>query len=439
MKFFIIILFIIFQSCSFDNKSGIWTNENDKISDQNQKDDFIVLSATSNIFNKTIPKQNNFNFKIFNTYKNNNWNDIFFNKNNNLINLKYNNSNKLIFKSKKITRQNLSSHVLYQNNNLITHDYKGNILVYSIEENKIIDKFNFYKNRYKKFKKTLNLIVENNIIFVTDSLGYVYAYDFLKKEILWAKNYKIPFRSNLKIIKNKLAAANQSNTLYFLNKFNGEIIKLIPTEETPIKNKFINNLASFENNTFFLNTYGSLYSIQNDSSRVTWFINLNETLDTSLNNLFFGSQIVINNDLIAITSKKFLYLINKNNGSVIYKKNFSSFIRPLIIENNLFIITENNLLVAVDIKKKEIIYSYDINEKISKYLNIKKKTVDFKDILIANNQIFIFLKNSYLLKFSLDGELEKVNKLPSKMISKPIIVNGALVYLDKNNKIFIID
>ncbi len=439
MKFFIIILFIIFQSCSFDNKSGIWTNENDKISDQNQKDDFIVLSATSNIFNKTIPKQNNFNFKIFNTYKNNNWNDIFFNKNNNLINLKYNNSNKLIFKSKKITRQNLSSHVLYQNNNLITHDYKGNIFVYSIEENKIIDKFNFYKNKYKKFKKTLNLIVENNIIFVTDSLGYVYAYDFLKKEILWAKNYKIPFRSNLKIIKNKLAAANQSNTLYFLNKFNGEIIKLIPTEETPIKNKFINNLASFENNTFFLNTYGSLYSIQNDSSRVTWFINLNETLDTSLNNLFFGSQIVINNDLIAITSKKFLYLINKNNGSVIYKKNFSSFIRPLIIENNLFIITENNLLVAVDIKKKEIIYSYDINEKISKYLNIKKKTVDFKDILIANNQIFIFLKNSYLLKFSLDGELEKVNKLPSKMISKPIIVNGALVYLDKNNKIFIID
>ena len=57
------------------------------------------------------------------------------------------------------------------------------------------------------------------------------------------------------------------------------------------------------------------------------------------------------------------------------------------------------LLIAVDINKKQIIYSYDINEKISKYLNIKKKKVDLKDILIANNQIFIFLKNSYLLKF----------------------------------------
>ena len=439
MKFFIIILFILFQSCSFDNKSGIWTKENDKISVKNQKDDFIILSATRNIFNQTIPKQNNFNFKIYNTYKNSNWNDIFFNKNNNLINLKYNNSNKLIFKSKKITRHNLSNYALYQNDNLITHDYKGNIFVYSIEENKIIDKFNFYKNRYKKFNKNLNLIVENNIIFVSDNFGYIYAYDFFEKKILWAKNYKIPFRSNLKIIKKRLVAANQSNTIYFLDKLNGEIIKLIPTEETPIKNKFINNLAYYENDTFFLNTYGSLYSIQNESARVSWFINLNETFDTSLDNLFFGSQIVINNDLIAITSKKFLYLINKKNGSVIYKKNFSSLMRPIIIENNIFIITENNLLIAVDIKKKQIIYSYDINEKISKYLNIKKKKVDLKDILIANNQIFIFLKNSYLLKFSLDGELKKVNKLPSKMNSSPIIVNGALVYINKNNKILIID
>ena len=164
------------------------------------------------------------------------------------------------------------------------------------------------------------MIVENNIIFVTDNFGYIYAYDFLEKKILWAKNYKIPFRSNLKIIKKRLVAANQSNTIYFLDKLNGEIIKLIPTEETPIKNKFINNLAYYENDTFFLNTYGSLYSIQNESARVSWFINLNETFDTSLDNLFFGSQIVINNDLIAITSKKFLYLINKKNGSVIYKK-----------------------------------------------------------------------------------------------------------------------
>ena len=62
------------------------------------------------------------------------------------------------------------------------------------------------------------------------------------------KIIKSPFRSNIKIIKKRLLSLNQSNTI-FLDKLNGEIIKLIPTEETPIKNKFINNLAYYENDT----------------------------------------------------------------------------------------------------------------------------------------------------------------------------------------------
>ena len=56
------------------------------------------------------------------------------------------------------------------------------------------------RKNIKNSKKTLNIIVEANIIYVSDNLGYLYAYDYLKKKVLWAKNYKIPFRSNLKIL-----------------------------------------------------------------------------------------------------------------------------------------------------------------------------------------------------------------------------------------------
>ena len=37
---------------------------------------------------------------------------------------------------------------------------------------------------------------------------------------------------------------------------NGNILKMITTEETIIKNKFINNISLINDNTFFLNTYG---------------------------------------------------------------------------------------------------------------------------------------------------------------------------------------
>ena len=146
--------------------------------------------------------------------------------------------------------------------------------------------------KFKDLEKKLNLIVENNIIFVSDNLGYLYAFDYEKNDILWAKDYKIPFRSNLKIYKNKLIAANQNNDIYFLNKVNGDLIKMLPTEETLLKNQFVNNLSLSDNNLLFLNTAGSLYSLNCDNMQMRWFINLNQTLDLNSGNLFNSNQII---------------------------------------------------------------------------------------------------------------------------------------------------
>ena len=49
-----------------------------------------------------------------------------------------------------------------------------------------------------------------------DNIGFVYAYEYKKNKIVWARNIKIPFRSNLKIKNNKLIAADESNNIYFL-------------------------------------------------------------------------------------------------------------------------------------------------------------------------------------------------------------------------------
>ena len=103
--------------------------------------------------------------------------------------------------------------------------------------------------------------------------------NYEEKKILWAKNFKIPFRSNLKIFENKLILSDQNNQLFYINKNNGNILEIIPTEETTVKNKFINNISLNDNSTFFLNTFGSLYSIDTKSTRINWFINLNQASD----------------------------------------------------------------------------------------------------------------------------------------------------------------
>ena len=144
------------------------------------------------------------------------WKDIF-NQLNNLPNFQYTDENNLILKSKKISRSKTDEYLLFENGNILLSDEKGNLIVYSIKDKRIIRKFNFYKKKYKKIKKKLNLAIENETVYVSDNFGYFYAYNYINDKVLWAKNYKIPFRSNLKIIKNKIIAANQNNDLYYIN------------------------------------------------------------------------------------------------------------------------------------------------------------------------------------------------------------------------------
>ena len=66
----------------------------------------------------------------------------------------------------------------------------------------------------------------------------------------------------------------------------GDVIKLFPTEEILVKNEFKNNLSTNKSISFFLNTYGSLYSIDNNNFKINWFVNLNQSSDLNPSNLF---------------------------------------------------------------------------------------------------------------------------------------------------------
>tara|TARA_Y100001958_G_C21192689_1_gene520556 strand:- start:6 stop:1331 length:1326 start_codon:yes stop_codon:yes gene_type:complete len=437
---FLYLFFILFNNCSFDNKSGIWKNENNIGKNQNDTfRQFKNVSTSIDPFTEIIEIKKNYKFKIGEKINPISWKQIYFNQNNNLDNFEYNNINELIFKSKKISKYKVSDHILYEDGNIINSDLKGNINIFSVSNNKILTKYNFYKKKHKKIKKKLNIIIENNVIYVADNLGYLYAYNYLDEKLLWAKNYNIPFRSNLKIYENIIFAANQNNNLFFFDKLNGEILKQIPTEETIVKNNFINSLSLNEKNLFFLNTYGSLYSINIKSKRVNWYLNLNQSLDVNPSNIFYGSQLLNYGDKIITSSNQFLYVIDSNSGAIIIKKNFPILINPLIINDILFLVSKKNFLISLDLNKEEIIYSYDINKKISDFLKIKRKKADLKNIMMADGKLLLFLQNSHTLVFDTRGTLEKVNKLPAKMVTFPILIENRILFLDKKNKLTIVN
>ena len=440
--FFALSLILFLNHCSFDNKTGIWKNE-DIVVKKNKKDQifkgFNKISKINDSFDQVIAATSNKELNLPPPKTNELWNDIFYSQTNNSLNFNYKEKNKLIFKTKKITKYKINEHILFDGKNLITSDIKGNLIIFSIEKNKVLRNFNFYKKKYKKINKYLNLYVEDGIVYVTDNIGYLYAYNYKEGKIIWAKNYKIPFRSNLKLSKNRIITSNQNNSLFFFHKSTGDILKLIPTEETIVKKKFKNNLSLNENTLFFINTFGSLYSINNDNFKINWFINLNEDVNSNPGSLFDGNKILIYKNKLIVSSAKFTYILDTLNGSILYKINFSSNISPVVIDNHLILITKNKLLVAFNLFNGQVFFSSNISQDIKNFLDVKKYDVQIKRMNILSNKIYIFLNNSNLLVYNFKGELIEIKKFPTKINIQPIFINDSIMSLNTKNKLLIID
>ncbi len=443
MKLFLfLIFFVFFTNCSFDKKSGIWkdnSKENRGVNNDVFKDFSKITINSNKTFNKIVDLDKNYKFNLSPIINSTKWLEAFYNENNNYLNYKYNDKNKILTTSKKLSRYSSSEQIFFDKNFVFISDYKGNILIYSLEEKKIVGKFNFYKKKFKNIEKKLNIIIEDNKIFVTDNIGYFYAIDFIKNKIIWAKNNKIPLRSNIKLTKDKIIFADQNNNLIFVNKLDGAILKRIPTEEVLIKNNFQNNLSIGSENLFFLNIFGSLYSINLNSLKINWVLNLNESLELDLSNLFEAQTVKFYSNKLLILTNKRLYLINSKDGSSILNIPLSGKIEPIISGSQIFVVTSTNLLLCVDATNGNVIYSYDINEKVANFLKIKKNNLNIKLIRLVNNEIYIYLLNSYIVKFNVRGEINDIQKLKKKIISNPIFINGTMIYLGSNNRLIVID
>ena len=434
---YVLIALIFLKSCSFDNKTGIWNSEHSISKKNDIYKEFKTFTLKEEQFNEIIPFNKNFNFKLSEVSSNINWNDPYYGQGNNLDNFLINGLDNISLKSKKLTRNNLNQFLLHDENNLIINDNKGNVIVYSIIDKEIISKFNFYKKKYKKFDKKLNLLVENKIIYINDNIGYFYAYDYKNNKIIWAKNLNIPLRSNIKIYKDNLFLSNQDNSLLVFDKRNGNLIKEIPTEETILKNQFINNISSSKSNILFLNSYGSLYSIDIEDLKLNWFLNLNQSFETNSRNIFDGIEVISHKDTIIISSNYVTFIIDANSGNILRKFNFSSKIAPIINNNLALFFTKNNLLIAVNLKNNQIIYSYNVIDQLNE--NVKfKKNINFIKMFLANDQILL-ISNSHVLKFDINGKFKSFTKLSNKMNSQPIIVNKSILYLNNRNKLIVLN
>ena len=437
MKRFIIIFIITtLTSCSFDSKTGIWKDASNfpienqdviSIESGDSKNRYEEVFTRDFIYSEEKNSLLNSSFEMDTPFQIENWLQKYGTESNNISNFSYSGNKTLVSKSLKVKGLSGIRDILFYNNNLISYNRKGKIFVYSLLLKKRIYEYNFYKKKFKKVNKNISFLINEDVLYASDNLGYLYAIDLVKKSLIWAKNYGIPFRSNLKFVNEQLFVANQDNVLYSINTKTGEKNWQYATSGTFLKSDFKNNIALDKNtNTLlFYNTSGELYSINYLSKKFNWVLNFKNSSSAGDTDLFISNPVILKNNNMIISTEKAVLSYN----FLFVSKNWSfpsdSILKPFLTTNYTYIISKKNFLICLENKSGEVLWSKNIYKSLQ---NKKTKNLgNFIDIQIINSELNLFTDAGYLLSFSSkNGNLDFIKKISKNGINSEI-------FFSKNN------
>ena len=436
INYLIFSLFLI-NNCSFDSKTGIWTGCDQMAKKENktsQNTEFIFKKQNNMIEEIELSLEQTIDIEKPKNY--NKWSQRYQNKSNNINNVTFLNQGNYQ-KLSKISNAKVNKNILIYENNLFFSDSKGNIGVFSLRENKLIFKYNFYKKKLKKFKKEIKLLIKENIIIAVDNFGYIYSINYKENKIIWAKNFLIPFRSNLKIINETLFLSDEKNKVILIDIKNGDKIDEFYTEPSQAVSNFESNLAvDNNNNLLFMSTSGVLYSLNfNKNKSINWIINFKQESEI----IYKGNPITVSNDKIMVSNKDNISLINTN-GAKIWDLNIKSNLSPIISGNTIFTVNKDNYLIFINKDSGQIKFSKSIYSLITKEFqkNLKKKIKKINHIYLTGNKLLLISENSYFIEVNLQNfiNVNSIKKNPFEISSDLIFHEKEMVFINKSNRVY---
>ena len=321
---------------------------------------------------------------------------------------------------------------VYYNGGIIFFDNNGTIIFYDQNQN-IIWKKNFYNKSEKKSKPRLNLAIHKNILIVTDNVAKYYAVDLETKEILWTKKNVVPFNSDIKINKNVFYVVDYRNILRSISIKDGSEIWNLKTEESLTKSNTKLSITLDDKNVYFNNSIGDITAVNILSGQLLWQL---PTQNSNIGKNAFQlktSKLVINGNSILISNNKSeFYSIDKKIGLINWKNNINSILRPTVIENFIITVSSKGYLYLIDKKSGNILRINDLykNYKYKKRINILPT-----GFIIALNKIYLTNDDGKLIIADLiTGNILNIIKIAGNKISQPY-VHANNLFLIRNGSI----
>ena len=424
----LIILFILFlNSCSFDTRSGIWTKE--KISLDSKENNQI-----KELFKKEILNENEFNPNLKLSIKNFTESKNKY-KGNNFGALKVNSSFKNISKysySKIEYFEQFEPKAVFVDKDLIFFDKKGSIIKFD-HESKIKWKVNYYSKKEKKLLPTLRFERSNKNLLVTDNFAKIYLINTSNGKLIWTKEHDVSLISQLKIENNKFYVLDANNTFSCYSLLDGQKIWEFKGEKRLINSQKQTSVIISDDSVIFNNTKGEIISLDKLNGNLNWLTPTIEYGESLQSFLIKNSDLVLDeNNIYFSNNKNSFFSLDVNLGFINWRQDISSKLRPVVIDNIILTISPKGYLYILEKNSGNIIRVTDIFYNLK---SKKRKKLEINGFIATMDKIYLSTKNGKIIKVNIEnGNIDLVYRLSRSKISKPY-VNNSKIYIIKDNGI----
>ncbi len=431
LNFFLFLIILFVTNCSFDKKTGFWTKTK-KISEA-EKIEYKIKEVF--VEEKALEKELNPNLKINLSAKlikrsfiNN------FDNNNGRVN--YNGNLKSIsrYKFSKIEDFNeFEPEIVFNKDNVIFFDNKGTILKFN-SSSKLLWKKNYYSKSEKKLNPILFLASNNNTLVVADNVSKYYAIDINSGELLWTKNNSSPFNSQVKIFKDRFFVIDFENVLRCFSLKDGKEIWKVKTEKSFIKSQKKLSLIIINDLVYFNNSIGDISAININNGNLIWQTPTRSGTVIDSNIFLKTSDLIADSNTILFSNNQNeFYSLDLATGVLNWKQKINSSLRPTLIDDLIFSVSQEGFLFVIEKKSGNIIRVTDIFNRFKIKKRAKIKPIGF---IVGSENIYLTTNHGKLIIISvLTGKPTSLLKIDNDKISRPFVLNENLYIIKENSVI----
>ena len=423
---------LLLTACSFDTKSGIWTEKKGKLNLENNKSTQVFAKE------KILEKEFNPNIKIIlnsKLVKNSSTNNL----NNNNRRIDYNGDLKKVSKYKFSKIDSFKYHepkLVFDNNSIVFFDNEGSLIKFDSNSN-IIWKKNYYNKQEKKLGPVLTFTKSSKTLIVADNLSKYYAIDLKSGDLLWSKYNQSPFNSQIKTYKDMFFIIDLNNVLRCLSIKDGKKFWNVKGDNTFIKSQKKLSIIIVKDVLYFNDSAGNITAINISDGNMLWQTPTQSSTIFEDTFLLRTSHIIANQEMIVFSNNKNeFYSLDLITGNLRWKQNVNSSLQSTIINDLIFSITNEGYLVIIDSRDGNIVRITDVFSTIKKKQRAKINPVGF---VVGKDNIYLTENNGRLFVIDIKlGKTKSIIKIDNNKISKPFILNQNM-FLIKDDSIIKLD